>query len=178
VTVLMVESDLSLVRHLYAFTSDALRASGTGRSEDVDAWKSKTYASHFVDVLKTSRPHATGRLGAQVRSSLHSAVLETVPTATTSGDNAGNPGKALRPDSNAANALRAFYKIYLRDGEARVVDYDMLKSAGYDIRKNNRIAVARDLYHIHKLIVRSAPGKYTLTAEGIAEARRVTAHAP
>lgn len=90
VTVLMIEEDYQLVKNLYKFTSDALRSSATGRLEDVDAWKTKSYARHFACVLQAPRPQCTGRMGQQVGLSLVNASLLPIEEAGRTGQQVGH----------------------------------------------------------------------------------------
>ena len=97
VTVLMTRDDYELVQNLYKFTCYALNVSATGRLEDVDAWKTQEYGAHFMNVLQTSRPHATGRMGKEIGVSLS---RWAAPKAT-------NPAKPASPAAAMEAALGA-----------------------------------------------------------------------
>jgi hypothetical protein len=112
---LMIEEDLMIVRHLYEFTVAALRVSATGRVEDVNNWKTKTYASVFTDVLKTRRPHCPGQLGKELK--LTMAEMRVAPEVNSDSE------------ANADTDAEADFAEAEQDEDQMEADIELLKAA-------------------------------------------------
>ena len=206
VTVLMIEKDFRLVQRLYEFTIKALCVAGTGRAEDVDAWKALKYAAVFTGVLQMERQPSTGQLGKVVKDGLRkAAAVQKSAAAAADVDDADDEAEAdfedeervENPDAGSNEmdiirvpplirgtltwkAMRAFYRIFFIDNtEVRDVDYKALREdGGFNPNACKRNVIATQLCNRMKLVRRIRNGVYRLTELGLAVAKKTFGNSP